>query len=462
MRRLVTTLETMRVFGSVLRHLREDAALPRKIAPPLVACSIIVTALGSSASGTVSDAVAPIRWVVLGAVAAAAVVAGLREPSLLRRAGAFHVGWLAFVALAFLSASWSVDPYLSVERSATLLLLFVAVIAGALVLVPDRDVAEAWATWIVVGIVTLFVISAVALVDWHLAVQPGWTVGAEGGAVSRFRGITENPNTIASYGPLVLPLLLWQLFRRRGAGRWVAAAAIALVAAEVTASLSRVPLALMAVEAIVFTTVFARRRRTKAVVDVALVCVFAATVATAIVVADFGHRVVRQTTFATAGGRTVAWHAAIHLIGRRPLTGTGFGTEEQALVTYRNQHPKPFEEADFKPSFFHNSYLGLAVQVGIVGSALLAVLLLAPCYRLFRRRRASPLSPRLAVAVACAVVAASLQAVFSSYFYSVGNVTTVSLWVLASIPFAVHAAPLRGREVRSPRLDEQAVLSMLE
>jgi hypothetical protein len=91
------------------------------------------------------------------------------------------------------------------------------------------------------------------------------------------------------------------------------------------------------------------------------------------------------------------------------------------------------------------------------------VLLLAPCYRLFRRRRESALSPRLALAVVCALIAAALQAVFSSYFYSVGNVTTVSLWILASIPFAVRAAPLAGRDERlSPRLDEQAVLSMLE
>jgi O-antigen ligase len=448
--------------ASVFKQWPENAALARRFAPPLVACSIVVTALASSGSGTVADAAAPIRWVVLGAIAAAAVVAGLREPSLLRRAGAFHAGWLAFVALAFLSASWSVDPYLSVQRSATLLLLSVAVIAGALVLVPDRDAAERWATWIVIGIVTVFVISAVALVDWDFAVQPGWTVGAKH-AISRFRGVTENPNTIASYGPLVLPLLLWQLFRRRGAGRWLAAVAIALVAAEVTASLSRVPVALMAGEALVFTTVFASRGRTKFIVGGGLVCGLAATVATAVVVGDFGQRVVRQTTFRTAGGRTAAWHAAAHLIDRRPLTGTGFGTEQQALVTYRNQHPKPFEEADISPSFFHNSYLGLAVQVGVAGAALLTVLLLAPCYRLFRRRRESALSPRLAFALVCAIVAAALQALFSSYFYSVGNVTTVSLWILASIPFAVRAAALPGREERrSRRLDEQAVLSMLE
>jgi O-antigen ligase len=451
----------MREHASVLRHFREDAALPRRIAPPLVACSILVTALSSSASGKVSDAAAPVRWIVLGALAAVAIVAGMQRRSLLRRAGAFHVGWLAFLALAFVSASWSVDPYLTIQRSATLLLLFVAVIVGTLVLVPDRHLAEAWAAWITGGVVTVYLISALALVDWDLAVQPGWTVG-ESSAISRFRGITENPNTIASYGPLVLPLLLWQLFRRRGAGRWVAVAAIALVVVEVTASLSRVPLALMAGEAFVFTTVFASRRRTKAVVGGGLVCVLAATVATAVVVGDFGNRVVRQTTFATAGGRTAAWHAATDLIGRRPLTGTGFGTEEQALVTFRNQHPKPFEEADFKPSFFHNSYLGLAVQLGIVGAALLSVLLLAPCYRLFRRRREAALSAKLALAVACALVAASLQAAFSSYFYSVGNVTTVSLWILASIPFAVRPALLPGRELRSPRLDEQAVLSMLE
>jgi drug/metabolite transporter (DMT)-like permease len=102
------------------------------------------------------------------------------------------------------------------------------------------------------------------------------------------------------------------------------------------------------------------------------------------------------------------------------------------------------------------------VQLGIGGAALLTVLLLAPCYRLFRRRRESALPPKLALAAACALVAAAVQAVFSSYFYSVGNVTTVSLWILASIPFAVRPAPLRGRELRSPRLDEEAVLSVLE
>src|SRR5439155_1541502 len=38
-------------------------------------------------------------------------------------------------------------------------------------------------------------------------IKPAWRQYA--GSAARFRGITESPNTIASYGPVALPLFLW-------------------------------------------------------------------------------------------------------------------------------------------------------------------------------------------------------------------------------------------------------------
>jgi hypothetical protein len=101
----------------------------------------------------------------------------------------------------------------------------------------------------------------------------------------------------------------------------------------------------------------------------------------------------------------------------RPLLGFGFGTEAKAFV-------------DRYYGFFgdlpENSYLGIALQLGLVGLAALIALLAVLVVRARRGLTAG-------WAAACAgVVAAGLAvAVVQSYLYSVGNIATATFWVAA-------------------------------
>src|SRR6185437_13011608 len=119
-------------------------------------------------------------------------------------------------------------------------------------------------------------------------------------------------------------------------------------------------------------------------------------------------------------GRLDAWRGALHEAARRPVAGHGFGTEQDVFVDryYR-----------FVGGLPEDSYLGLALQLGVVGLlALLALVaaLVAPGLRALRGPR-----PDLAAAGLGVLAAGLAIAVVQSYLYSVGNIATSTLWIAA-------------------------------
>ena len=133
-----------------------------------------------------------------------------------------------------------------------------------------------------------------------------------------------------------------------------------------------------------------------------------------------------QRSFSGSSGRTDAWRGAIHQAARRPLLGYGFGTEARVFVDryYR-----------FFGGLPEDSYIGISLQLGIVG--LIALLgLFAACLL--------PLPPRPGLAWACVgvVAAGMVMAVVQSYVYSVGNIAAAPLWI------AAFMVPALGAEAR--------------
>ncbi len=135
----------------------------------------------------------------------------------------------------------------------------------------------------------------------------------------------------------------------------------------------------------------------------------------------------KPRSFFGASGRGVAWTGAIEQAAGRPLLGYGFGTEGKVFVD---------RYLTFVGGLTENSYIGLALQLGIVGLALLLALVVAPGRQ--------PGGPRSAgagrsLAAAClGVLAAGLAvAVIQSYFYSVGNIAAAALWITAFLLPAV-------------------------
>ena len=159
-------------------------------------------------------------------------------------------------------------------------------------------------------------------------------------------------------------------------------------------------------------------------------------------VADLLRQYLRVDTMQAMSGREEAWQVAWGLILERPFSGYGFGTEDLIFA---------FVGASFEEhsgAMAHNSYLGLALQVGLVG----ALLFFLPLFQvtLNTYRRALAFRNPLLLALTASTVAALTIAVSESWIYSAGTALALPFWVifglLATVP-SVYAET-EGSQVR--------------
>jgi hypothetical protein len=378
---------------------------------------------------------------------------------------------VAVVALA--STVWSVDSRLTLERGASFTLALASAAALGLGVAHDRVAGERLLKAIVVG--ALVVAAAgllVVLVSPHRAVQ-----AATASTPTRYHGIGQNPNTVAMLFAAVLPLATWLLAeagtRRR---RAAAAGAFALLFGSIVASGSRGALVtgFVAVAFVVAAT-FRGRVRTRAAAATALV--FAAGVAIVQIPqpsaaarskpspaiehttgsprdaegtfrqqdevgSPVGDRYEKPSGrgLLSTSGRLQAWRGAIGQTADRPLVGYGFGVEDRVFV-------------DRYYSFYggvpENSYIGMALQLGVVGLALLVLLALVLLGgAVAALRRLSGADRAVTAAAAGVLVAGLVLGLFQSYAYAVGNSAMLTVWSCGFV--ACGLAPSRTPLVRLP------------
>jgi hypothetical protein len=270
---------------------------------------------------------------------------------------------------------------------------------------------------------------------------------------ARYRGMGQNPNTVALLLALATPLGLWLWSTARTRlGRIVVTAALLFMDGSIVASGSRgAAIAALAGSVVWLATAVASWRR-RLVLVVAAAAIFAANVAIMQIpkalpappssahrapkhvvrdaeltnpLADEigGGRVpIKRTLFGTSG-RAQAWDAALHQAAKRPVAGYGFATESYAFVD---------RYYGFDSSVPENSYIGVLLQLGIVGLVVFLALVLALVVAAFRALRGPP-GPSRAVARACASVlaAAAVLGLTQSYLTSVGNLASPLVWLPA-------------------------------
>src|SRR5439155_1136282 len=149
--------------AAILRAMPWRPLVDRWSIPLGLGCVVVAFAAASSSSHWVHHHSRSGRWLVLAAVCAAIVAVAAKRFWVERRPaprGLLRVGACAgaFLALAFLSASWSVAPRLSVERAAWM--------AGAPLLVGSTVAAESRGPLLAVfvGMCTVFLF---ALPEWR-------------------------------------------------------------------------------------------------------------------------------------------------------------------------------------------------------------------------------------------------------------------------------------------------------
>ena len=122
--------------------------------------------------------------------------------------------------------------------------------------------------------------------------------------------------------------------------------------------------------------------------------------------------------------RTEKWRMGLAYFLERPLQGFGFGTEDQ-LFAYHGVHASSYIRTG---SYFHNSYLGLVLQVGLVGALLfyvpIGIFLLKEIQVSFSGQHDPLRTSLLAVVLTCMVAA-----IASSDLYAMGNVKTFPFWI---------------------------------
>jgi O-antigen ligase len=403
----------------------------------LVAAALAVTVFSFACGSTIVNQILlvgrPARWICLAALVVLAVAWALFvRPRL--SLSAFLLVTSALLGLAVLSASWSVDPGLTLRRAAALAALFVAGIALFHVCRARPDAVRRLLVGLLAGMTSVAVAGVVVLLFARSdAIQEATFEYA-----ARYQGFGQNPNTVPLLLAPGIPLaLLFAVQKRPRAERACAIVVAALFAGSIAASGSRGAMVSGLVGALVLLLARAASWRLRASLAVAAVAVFAVcltlsrlpdpkqapTPATAKAVAA------TRRTLLTSSGRTAAWRGAIEQAAERPLLGYGYGTEERAFV---NRY------AGFVSDLPENSYIGAALQLGLAGLILFlgaAGLALLGFVRSLRRLG----SPERPVAAACAgMVSASLTfAVTQSYVFSVGNIATVTVWLATFLLVAV-------------------------
>jgi O-antigen ligase len=148
----------------------------------------------------------------------------------------------------------------------------------------------------------------------------------------------------------------------------------------------------------------------------------------------------RTRTLFFTSGRLQAWETAVQQGLDRPIAGYGFGTEDETFVD---------RSYLFVSRAVENSFIGVFLQLGAMGLALLVAALVLPLVAWWRVRNA--LDPeRKEYAAACAgVVAAGLVlAVPQSYLTSVGSPPTAAFWITF---FLLAALTRRSAQAGSTR-----------
>jgi O-antigen ligase len=377
-----------------------------------------------------------------------------------------------FLALALVSAGWSVEPRESVGHAIALGLVLVAAAALARAVAGRPEAVERVLDAVVAaaGLVALGGL-LVLLLRHDRAVAP-----ATATLPARYQGLGGGPNTATMLFAVALPPAVHLALEGRNARRALGIAAALGLAASIVASGSRGALVGAAAGLAVLGLLRGRtvRRRLGAV---ALVGALLATSAVlmripqpggpgtpSLVVAadpnppavgakppyvwvdtvlrlqdDVGHPPpgVGSTsapgrTLTGSSGRSEAWRGALSQAVERPLLGYGFGTESDVFVD---------RYVGFNSGVPENSYIGLLLQLGVVGLfaflAIAVALLVTPLHaaRLDRRRMVA------AGASAGALVAGLVLGVFQSFLYAPGNNATAALWISAFLlPAAAYGA----------------------
>ncbi len=375
-----------------------------------------LTLMGSQTQALVGNSlIDAARWGLLGLLVAMIIVRP-RGRVALRSLRLVDAIFAAFISFAAVSALYSIVPPLTIGRTVSAVLLYGAVF---------------WTVWFYADVVGATEVSDQILMAAAIMFVAGVfsaVIGSNAWYALRFRGVFGNPNSIGMLSIIFLPAAVGRFIRTK---RVVPLLLIALILGSLILSGSRNGVMTSSL-AIIFFLYRIRAWRASLVIFAAAAVVLLVMPAPAEGTGDQDPlaRLTSSQKIATGGGRVEAWEVAIPLIREEIVFGHGFGTEE---LIFRGR-----KFLVHRGEYVHNSYLGMAYQLGIVGAGLLFL----PLFGLLAARVVSKRPVSMQEAVCEAVLLGGLVAsMFESWIYSAGNAFAFPFWIFVMLLVRSRRAP---------------------
>ena len=439
----------------------------------VVIAALMFLMLTSTRVGPMAIILRYLRWVPLFFLGLAALLIAVRNRALPRPLNKADAVMLGFVALALLSSLHSIDPEITLLRGLSVLLMYGAVFWGVWVYADEFGADE---------VVRIIVATAAIVFGLHIAfglLDPGGSMPYHG----RFRGWAHNPGTPGGQVALLLPLALWLALKRSRWQHWLLVGAMLLI---LILSQTRSEFAAAGVGSFYLLWRALPRRRWLVLASVLIVLVIGFAwvevgprlfpsgdhVISALNSKVASERGTVESEVASERGtvesevasergtvesmgvgrsevagvaseqswltkpnirtedainlsrRTEKWIKGVQYLVEKPLLGFGFGTEDQLFAF----HGIDIQDYMHTGAYIHQSYLGLALQLGLLGAALffipLGLLVVREIGRISSSRHDVLRSALLAV-----VIAALTSAFMTSWLYSMGNEAALPFWI---------------------------------
>lgn len=355
------------------------------------------------------------------------------------------LGWvIAYVGWALLSGIWTASADGTRFFHQSLAIAIIYLVAFAALLTTERQLRELLYTLTAVAGIT----SALSVFAFAWALEIPYLALLQGG---RSQGGVGDPDFFAAMLLTVSPVVLVLASEARSTrARFLLYAALFSMLAAVFTSLSRGGFIAVAVLGILLIVSrperMFRSRHEKAialfVVALGIVALFSRPYFREEVVSRAETIYAPQTQDdATGSGRTNIWAAALRTVEEHPIIGVGFGSfsyvSQELILNTPGVDPQVLQLRDEGENFVvHNTYLGTAAELGLIGLSLYLAVLISTVLAL-RRTAAraallgAPFVGRVAHALVLGLAAWAIATVFLS------GETARMLWIVVAIALAL-------------------------
>lgn len=329
-----------------------------------------------------------------------------------RKIKSFDLLAVIFVIYAFLSVVYSPFPSLTLERSTTVLVLYISVF---------------WIIWKYayeqgpekIVYLMLNVIKLIIIISFLMIFVSAHRVFLSG----RFQGILQNPNSLGITCAIFLPLILWQFLETK---KTISLFIFFLMLIGLFLSASRNSINASVIALGYF--IYMRSMKNKPLIFFSSLSLILMLVwFTQTLAKEFFHGYYRVESIFSIGGRIEIWPTALNLIADKPIFGYGFGVEEKILYL-----KNAMLRSQFGGAAVHNSYLGMMLQLGIIGLAIFFIPLFILLLKELFSRQDAPI-PSLRHALRASFIAGLLCSIFESWVYSVGNAQAFPFWIMVML-----------------------------